>query len=194
MSGVVSIEGLHDTHGVLALERDSYSKAEGVQFVNCDHASAVLVVLAEDVINSGLQVHGRRDLLEDSCLEAVEAILDNVFVLSGQVLILKDHVGAGEHLYELIIVRDAHGKLFVVVSPLLGGDVAVIVSLGSIEVVQELNKNLFFGLLSCNDIRVLGCTLKSAQVSGIDVSASVSVHDVEAASDHVSSAFIQLLA
>lgn len=58
LSRVVAVEGLHDAHGVLALERHSDAEAEGVELVDGDEAGVVLVLLAEDVVDAGLEVHG----------------------------------------------------------------------------------------------------------------------------------------
>ena len=77
------------------------------------------------------------------------------------------------HELEVVVAVDGHGDVVVVFDPLVCGDTTVslifnMVRVVKLESVKEVEKNLILGLLSRNDIGVLGSIVDSLDVSDVD--------------------------
>jgi hypothetical protein len=160
----VSVQSFHYSHGLLSLEWNSYSETQTVQLVDGDISSLIFILLTEDVINSSLEVHRWRHLLQNTSLQPVETVLDNGLVSRRQLFVLENHLGRTEHLDELVVIWDAHREFLLIIVPLGVSNLTVIVSLCSVELVQELDQYLVLGLLSRDHIRVFFGTINTTEV------------------------------
>jgi len=81
-----------------------------------------------------------------------------------RVLFLRDLPGGFHHADEVLVGRSAHGQVGVVVTELLHGDDTIIVSLGSVKVVEEVSEDVVTGLASLKELGVHGDIVDSNNV------------------------------
>jgi len=120
----------------------------------------VEVEVVEDLAEEGGVASGE---LKNAGFHFTEEVRDGLLG-DLRVLFLRDLPGGFHHADEVLVRRSAHGQVSVVVTELLHGDDSVVVSLGSVKVVEEVGEDLVTGLASLKELGVHGNIVDSNNV------------------------------
>jgi hypothetical protein len=124
--------------------------------------------------------------------ELVAQCLDqigNLVLRNGGRLVLADVPDGLHHAHEVEVFGDAHGEVSVVVDPLLLGDLAVRVALGTIKAVKEILKYLLASLGPIANILVAADVEDGIDVTDADDARAVLVHDSKRSANHIAAPF-----
>lgn len=111
-------------------------------------------------------------------------LIDLIFV-GGSVLILRDLPHGLHHLDEVLIISDSHAYIGVVVNPFFPRDNSVIISFSTIEFVQELLDNLFFGFATFEKISMIVYAVDMYDIWYSNLTWLIFIHDAKAFLYHV---------
>jgi len=140
----------------------------------------VEVEVVEDLAEEGGVASGE---LENAGFHLTEEVRDGLLGDLG-VFFFGDLPGRFHHADEVLVGGGAHGEVGVVVSELLHGDDAVVVSLGSVEVVEEVSEDVVTGLASLKELGVHGDIVDSNNVADRDLAGLVLVEHGESLFNH----------
>lgn len=149
----------------------------------------VEVEVVEDLAEEGGVASGE---LENAGFHFTEEVRDGLLG-DLRVFFLGDLPGRFHHADEVLVGRSAHGQVGVVVSELLHGDNAVVVSLGSVKVVEEVSEDFVTGLASFEELGVHGDIVDANDVGNSDLTGSGFVEHGEGFLDHSSSSLSKLI-
>ena len=111
----------------------------------------------------------------------------------GRVLLLRYLPGGLHHADEVLIRGSAHGKVSVIVVPFLFGNNTVVVAASTIEIVEEVRKDLITSLAALEELRVHADVVDAGNVADGDLTATVIVQHLESFVDHGHTAWRQLV-
>ena len=111
----------------------------------------------------------------------------------GRVLLLWYLPGGLHHADEVLVRGRAHGEVSVIVVPFLSGDNTVVVAAGTIEIVEEVLKDLITSLAALEELGVHADVVDAGNVADGKLAATVSVHHLESFVDHGHTARGQLV-
>ena len=178
----VAVEFFEESGEIATLNRHLKAHEECLQFIGAEHAISIEIEFAEHVSQhellclSGGEVHE----LRPNCLrQKLDLLLRN-----RRCLILADLPHGFHHLHEVLVARQTHGKVCVVVIPLLLGDGAIVVAAHAIKSVQELFQDLLAGLSSVDEVLVLRHVVNGINVSNGDGTGVVAVDESEGLVNH----------
>ena len=110
-----------------------------------------------------------------------------------RVLLLRDLPGGLHHADEVLVRGRAHGEVSVIVVPFLSGDNTVVVAAGTIEIVEEVLKDLITSLAALEELGVHADVVDAGNVADSQLAATVSVHHLESFVYHSHAARGQLV-
>ncbi len=95
------------------------------------------------------------------------------------IIVLRGLPSAFKHAHEVLIIRDAHRKICIVIEKLLIGDCSIATALCTLKVGQEFMKDLILCLSSFNKIWVCGDIVNLNDISKVNQTRAISVKSVE---------------
>jgi len=149
-ASVVFVDHLEEGVDVFPLNGDLKFGDEVCDFIDGEVTTLVKVKIVEDLAEEGGVSAGK---FKDTGLDLTEQVGDGLLG-DLRVLLLGYLPGGFHHADEVLVRRSAHGQVSVVVTELLHGDDSVVVSLGSVKVVEEVGEDLVTGLASLKELRV----------------------------------------
>jgi len=149
----------------------------------------VEVEVVEDLAEEGGVASGE---LENAGFHFTEEVRDGLLG-DLRVLFLGNLPGGFHHADEVLVGRSAHGQVGVVVTELLHGDDAIVVSLGSVKVVEEVSEDFVTGLASLKELGVHGYIVDANDIGNSDLTSSGFVEHGEGLLDHSFSSLSKLI-
>lgn len=186
---VVHVDHLEEGVDKLALDGDLQLSDQVGHLVDGEVAALVQVEVVEDLLKELWVLAGQ---LPNAALNFAQEVGDSLLGDAG-VLLLRNLPGGLHHANEVLVRWRAHGKVGVVVIPLLLGDNTVVVALGAIEVVEERLKDLLTGHAALEELWVHADIVDATDVLDVDLAATITIHHGECLVDHSLAAWGQLV-
>ena len=186
---VVSVNHLEEGVDELALNGDLQLGDQVGDLVDGEVAAGVQVEVVKDLLQEGRVLSSQ---LPNARLNFAQEVGDCLLSDSG-VLLLRDLPSRLHHANEVLVAGCAHGQVGVVVNPLLLGHNAVVVALGTIEVVKEVLKDLLTGLAAFEELGVHADVVDATNVVDVELATTVLVHHGERLVDHSLATWGQLV-
>lgn len=188
-SGVVFVNSLEKGVDVFALDGNLQLGNQVGNLINGEMARLVQVEVTENLFKQ-FRVLARQ--FENTSAHLTVKVTDNSLGL-GVVLILRHLPCAFHHLHEVLVRRHTHANIAIVVTELFKSDNAIIVSADTIELVEEVGKDLVLGGTALEELGVFADIVDAADVGNGKLTRVVLVKHVECLHDHLLASFGQLV-
>lgn len=188
-SGVVFVNGLEEGVDVLAFDGDLKLGNQVSHLIDREMARLVQVEVTEHFFKR-FRVFTCQ--FENTGAHFAVKVTDNSLGL-GAVLIFGYLPCALHHLNEVLVRRNAHANIAIVVTELIKSDNTIIVAAYTIELVKEVGENLVLGGITSEEFGVFADIIDTTDVRDGELARVVFVKHVECLHDHLLAPFGQLV-